>query len=162
MPQKKTLQLIKYFCSTHPNTTVTALMKLSYLADLISMKEQKKQISCFEYIRYSFGPYDSRIYSYVEELQTNEDIVASNQYSTTGDEYLTYNATTSLEQLHDEDFDLLSIEDLKIIKNLVSELSGYGAKMLTEMAYKTAPMRNLGATLGGTEGLNKKLNMLAN
>ena len=42
---------------------------------------------------------------------------------------------------------------------VLDSVNGYGAKALTEIAYKTKPMQALGATLNGGEHLNEKLDM---
>lgn len=52
-----------------------------------------------------------------------------------------------------------SSEELELIGGVLQELKGYGAKILTEIAYKTKPMVKIGATLGGKESFGVKLDL---
>jgi hypothetical protein len=58
-------------------------------------------------------------------------------------------------------FSEIEKEEKDLIDEMMSELKGYGAKTLTDIAYKTKPMIKLGATLGGDENLFKKLDLSA-
>lgn len=51
----------------------------------------------------------------------------------------------------------LKEEDLSLINQLLQEIIGYNALQLTNLAYKTEPMKALKATLGGNENLNEPL-----
>ena len=50
-------------------------------------------------------------------------------------------------------------EELEVIGGVLQELKGYGAKILTEIAYKTKPMVKIGAILGGKESFGVKLDL---
>lgn len=151
---EKTKQLLHFIISRHPNASITELMKLAYLIDLVSVKEGNKQISNFEYKRYYYGPFDDKIYQILENSLVNGKIKAETKYSYDGSEYVVYSVMN-------EDFecDALTDRDREIARRVLEELKGYGAKTLTEIAYKTAPMKKIGATLGGNEGLNTVLNL---
>lgn len=153
----RTKQLLAYIVSKNPDVSVTSLMKLSYLVDLISVKRRKTKISDFEYIRYFYGPFDNSIYGYLEFLSNEKVLIPKSDYShLDGNEFVTYSFNKKAEGFK---FDKLTGGDISIIDELIDSVKGYGAKALTEIAYKTKPMRALRATLGGTENLNKKLNL---
>jgi hypothetical protein len=156
MKLDKNHQLLAYLAKEHPSASITVLMKLCYLIDLISTKKLGKQISTFEYIRYSYGPFTQDVYTTVEDLVMSNVLLPKTDYAG-GSEYITY---TYSEQ-EDFPFDEIKGDELKLINDMVSDLKGYGAKTLTDIAYKTKPMVKLGATLGGTEGLFSKLDLSA-
>lgn len=154
--QSKTKQLIAYILKRQ-KASVTSLMKLAYLADLVSIKKTGKQVSDFKYIRYNYGPFDSKIYRYIEDL-TNEGLITSHtEYTPSGNELVTY----ELEDDAELTFDMLSDEEVESIEEVLTQLEGYGARALTEIAYKTKPMIALGATLGGNENLGEELDLSA-
>lgn len=155
---EKTKQLLVYLIKKHQRPSVTSLMKLSYLADLISVKREKKQITDFVYKRYNFGPFDEKIYEYLNELSVNNIIKAEPEYSLNGEEYLTYSAKDGGDEYPTNE---LSDNEIKMVDELLANVSGFGAKLLTEIAYKTKPMKELGATLGGNENMGQVLNMRA-
>jgi len=153
----KTEQLLAYISKIHSNVSVTSLMKLCYLVDLISFKKTKGQISTFTYRRYTFGPFDNEIYSGIKKLASNDILLSRSDFTTTGDEYVVYSFNDKAEF----DFDQLSKSEIEIIDEVVDSLRGYGAKVLTELAYKTKPMLKFKATLGGNEHLNEILDLTA-
>ena len=153
--KNKDLQILAYFAQKHPKASITVLMKLCYLADLISVKRDKKQITSFEYRRYNFGPFDNNVYSCVEELTSKGILRAETDYTSTGNEFVVYH-------FNDEagfSFNEVSEKEKGIIDELLASVNGYGAKVLTEIAYKTEPLKSLGATIDGGEHLNAKLDL---
>lgn len=153
----KTKQLLLYLLDRNSAMSVTCLMKLCYLADLINIKENSNQISNFEYKRYYFGPFDQKIYLLIDELIHESKIKAQVKYATSGQEFMEYELQQDVELK--ENF--LEKEEELVVSKLLDNVKGYGARILTEIAYKTKPMKELGATLGGDENLNKKLNLKA-
>lgn len=139
--------------------TVTSLIKICYLIDLLAIRKLDEQISDFEYIRYNYGPFDKTIYSELLELQKDGLIKSCNMYSTTGgdgEHVVIYGINDNVEIVDD-----FNENQLNIINDLLPSLQGYGPKYLTELAYKTNPMDSIGATLGGVEHMGEKLNMRA-
>lgn len=149
---KKTKQLLYYIISKHPRASVTVLMKLSYLIDLVSLKDTKEKISEFDYKRYFYGPFDSQIYVLLEKMLKDGKISASVQFTLDTD-YPVYTISKDMQ------FDLLTSNEIQLIDKALKELIGYGARTLTEIAYKTKPMKKLGATLGGSEHLNESIKL---
>ena len=86
----KNHQLLVYLSKEHPSASITVLMKLAYLIDLISVKKLGKQISSFEYIRYNYGPFAREIYNTVEELVISKILVPKSDYAGGSVEYITY------------------------------------------------------------------------
>lgn len=154
---EKTRQLLLYLIKNNPKVSLTSLMKLAYLADLISVKKSKNKISNFEYRRHHFGPFDKKIYSYLEDLTEKELIVAESDYGLTGEEFSVFSINPK--SVNEIEFKKLDDNEIKIIDELLNSVKGYGARVLTEIAYKTKPMKALRATLGGSEHLGKKLNL---
>jgi len=155
--EEKTRELILYLLKNNPRSSITSLMKLAYLADLIAVKRIKHQITDFEYKRHNFGPFDKRIYSFVEDLVEGEVIKAESDYGLTGEEFSVYSINPEKEE--DIVFDNLKDEEKNILDELIASVRGYGAKMLTELAYKTKPMKKLKATIGGSEHLGELLKL---
>lgn len=149
----KNKQFLVYLVSNHSETSITSLMKLAYLVDLISVGKNAKQISSYEYIRYFYGPYCKDISTDLEDLLKNGVIKSESKYLGSVAECVIF------EKNEDIDFNKLDEEEKEVINGSLSEFNGYGAKVLTEVAYKTKPMVALNATLGGKENLNKKLNL---
>jgi uncharacterized phage-associated protein len=132
-------------------------MKLSYIIDLVSIQKTGNPISNFEYLRYKYGPFDNKIYDYLAELRLNNVVNDDVAYSQTGDEYVIYNFNEN----NEFKFDKLSEEEKDIALEVIEELKGYGAKALVELAYKTKPMKKLGAKTNNEKGLNEKLDLRA-
>jgi uncharacterized phage-associated protein len=157
MPKSKTLQILSYIIKKHPDVSITSLMKLSYLVDLVAVKKIKNKISDFQYVRYNYGPFDKKIYNYLESL-INDDIVKEGaNISSTGDEFATYNVMKKSNIA----FDKISDDEKEIIDEVLESLDGYGTKALTELTYRTKPMKRIGATLDNKAGLNKPLSLNA-
>ena len=158
MSRTKTKQLLAYLVQEHSSPSVTVLMKLSYLIDLVSVKKEQEQVTDFEYKRYHYGPFDQSIYTLLSELETEGVVKAESQYTPGGEEFVRY----TFAREDDLVLDQLTDKDCEIANQVLDQVSGYGAKALTEIAYQTAPMKKLGATLGGNEHLNEKLDLFCN
>jgi uncharacterized phage-associated protein len=152
----KTQQLLAYIAEKHEKATVTVLMKTCYLIDLVSVNKNREQVSEYEYRRYSFGPFNERIYNDLSYLQSQSVLIAESDYTAGGDEYIWYRFNNEVEDLS---FDLLGEKEKQVIDEVLESVKGFGARTLTEIAYKTNPMKALGATLGGDENINVKLDM---
>jgi len=154
---KKTRQLLAYLIQNHPGFSITSLMKLSYITDLVSIQKTGNPMSGFEYKRYKYGPFDDKIYQYLSELKIGNVIDEDVAYSQTGDEYIIYN----FNEKEEFSFDKLTDEEKGIMDEVLESLKGYGAKALVELAYKTKPMKKIGAKIGNDKGLNQRLDLKA-
>ena len=132
-------------------------MKLCYFVDIISVKKLGKQITKFKYKGYYFGPFDSKIYTEVNTLVDDEILIPKSEYAS-NEEYICYDYNTKQEKL---EFKLLKSKELKIVDEVIEQLKGYGAKALSEIAYKTKPMLKIKAVQGGNKHINKKLDLKA-
>lgn len=153
----KTRQLLAYLIQNHPSISITALMKLTYICDLVSIKKHNSKISDFDYVRYKYGPFDQNIYNYISDLRREGVIIEEPAYSPMGDEYITYriNDATSF------CIDKLGVNDIQVADEVLESLKGYGAKALVDLAYKTKPMAKIGARQDNDAGLNEKLDLRA-
>lgn len=118
-------------------------------------KRRKAKYSIFEYIRYNYGPFDKKIYNYVTCLLANGTFCEGARVSSTGDEFVTYrlskNAKVSSDKINDE--------ERAILDEVLLAVEGHGAKALTELAYRTKPMKKIGAEIGNARGLLKVLDL---
>lgn len=151
----KTKQLLAYIVKNYPRISITSLMKLSYLIDLVNVGKRNKKISNFEYIRYKYGPFDYKIYDYVKDL-LKENIIIQDTNLSFPEDYFVYEFN---EENDGFSFELLKDEEKETIKEVLNSLVGLGARALTEIAYKTKPMIKLKAKLNNNNGLNEKLDL---
>jgi len=152
---EKTKALLAYIVKQHTKASITVLMKLSYLIDLINVKNRGCKLSRFNYVRYLYGPYDSNIAGVIDELTSEKVIIPNIEYTYTGEEYVIYSYNEDAEF----DFSPLSQEDIGVINQVLEQLKGYGAKTLTEIAYKTKPMKKIGAELDNANGIGETLDL---
>lgn len=153
---QKTRDVIIYVSQKHPRASITAFMKICYLIDLISFKKIKRQITQFSYKRYNYGPFDDKVYSYIQSLLEENILSSESEYTPNGQEYFVYSFNDS----EDNNPTLnLSADETNIADEVLNAVVGFGAKTLTEIAYKTKPMVALGATLGGKENFSQLLDM---
>jgi uncharacterized phage-associated protein len=151
----KNLQLLGYLAKKHQGASVTVLIKLCYLADLVSIKNGGQKISTFNYVRYFYGPFDPEIYQNLETLLSDGTLISKPEYTAGGAETIVY----KFNEERDLATSSLSPEEISVLDELLETVSGYGAKALTEVAYNTAPMKAFNATLGGQEHLNELLDL---
>lgn len=153
----KTKELLAYLIQHYTSVSITGLMKLAYISDLVSIQKNKDPISDFEYIRYKYGPFDNKIYTYIQELLYDQIILEEPAYTQQGDEYIIY----KFNELSSYLFTELNDKEKIVANEVVNSLRGYGAKSLVDLAYRTKPMIAIGAKQGNEEGLNEKLNLWA-
>lgn len=157
MSLSKNQQLLAYLSEKHPGATITVLIKLAYFVDLVAVKKKGEPISNFKYVRYFYGPFDKTIYADVEVLIEQKLLKPELNYTSSGDEYMVYRPL----DIDSDSLINLSSDEKELIDGVLESVKGYGAKTLTEMAYKTKPMTALSATLGGDEALDQVLNLSA-
>ncbi len=155
---KKTKQFLTYIGKMHSFVTITSIMKLSYLTDLVFITEGGNQISDFKYERYLFGPFDRRIYEYINSLVEENIFMEKSNYSARGDEYIVYEFN---EESEDICFDELARKEMRAMDVTLEQLQGLGPKALTEIAYNTKPMKKIGAEIGNDTGLQETLDLSA-
>ena len=68
----KNAQLLKFFAQQYRGIPRKRLVKMAYMADLISRQYLEHPISNFHWIAYYFGPYAPEIGDAVQELERNE------------------------------------------------------------------------------------------
>lgn len=132
-------------------------MKLSYLVDLVSIKKGMGKLSDFDYVRYNYGPFDKKIYEYMKSLIKENKLAEGAELASSGDQFVTYyiNEKTNIS------FNGITKEERQIADEVLASLQGYGTKALTDLTYRTRPMKKIGAKLGNKVGLNKPLNLNA-
>ena len=131
-------------------------MKLSYLIDLVHIRKTDKQISDFNYTRYMYGPFDHKIYNYLNDLNKGGVIFEDGEYTPRGDEYIIYRFN---EDNEDFKFDEITESEIDTIGEVLDTVNGLGARSLTELAYRTKPMKKINAQMGDTENLNIPLDL---
>lgn len=153
---QKTKDVIIYVSQKHPRASITAFMKICYLIDLISFRKTKQQITQFSYMRYNYGPFDDKMYSYIQNLLEEKILNSESEYTPNGQEYFVYSFNDSADN---NPTLVLSADETNIADEVLNAVVGFGAKTLTEIAYKTKPMVALGATLGGKENFSQLLDL---
>jgi hypothetical protein len=151
---QKTQEVILYLLKERLGATITEIIKLCYLIDLITTKKIGYPITNLNYYRYSFGPFDKKIYQTLEEMIDNKLVKQEIKFKPGGEVVLYTLANDSC------DLKELKIEEINIVDDLLESLAGYGPKALTEITYNTTPMKALKATLGGKEGWKQELDLL--
>ena len=156
--KSKTHQLLIYIVKNYTtDVSATGLMKLSYIVDLVSIGKGQPQISTFDYIRYNYGPFSKNIYEYVNDLVKTGVLQEESQMGAMGDEFIVYRFNKRFKP----SFENLAIVEKQVIDEVLTSLKGYGAKALTELAYRTKPMQKIGAAIGNKKGLNEPLDLHA-
>ena len=112
---------------------IMQFMKLPYFIDLEAKKDKDIgfKISNFKYIRYEYGPFDKNIYAYRNLLEQ---------------------PVKEVKFTYINDF-------LPNIDKTLNSLPIKDGEALKKLAYKTAPMQKLKATLNGKEGWEKELDL---
>ncbi|HMT01212.1 MAG TPA: Panacea domain-containing protein [Candidatus Absconditabacterales bacterium] len=147
-------KLIIYVIANRLGCSITEIMKLCYLIDLGGLKKLHKQITDFSYIRYTYGPFDQKIYDQVNVL-VKKGILKYVCYAIpSGDEVCKY----ELQDNFAMDFNFPN-EEKTFIDEMLNSLSSFNAFELTKLAYQTKPMKDLGATLGGNQHIGDKLKL---
>ena len=152
----KTLKLVSYLVTNHPKPSVTVLMKLCYFVDLVATKRLKEKITKFNYIRYNYGPFDKDIYRYLEKATRDKQVKEEQGFaSESANDFIVLSSGEN----YSTDTSFLSVEELACVENVITEVGNYGAGALTDIAYKTAPMKKIGAVRGGDQGMYEKLDL---
>lgn len=129
---RKTFELFAYLWKKLEwKWDIMQFMKLPYFIDLKSVKDLGFQITNLEYIRYTFWPFDKKIYSYRWLFEGNQ-----------------YEITFS----YIEDF-------IPEIESIISKLPIEDGEQLKVLSYKTPPMQAIKATLWGSEHIGERLNL---
>jgi len=154
----KTKQLLAYIIKNYTQISITSLMKLSYIIDLVHISKTNKQISDFKYVRYTYGPFSYEIYDYLKSLIDCGVVIDSSDFTPMGDEFIIYRFNSDNEDFSFKDLDE---EEIKTIDEVLDKLRGYGVRALTELAYRTKPMKKIGAKIGDKKNLNAELDLKA-
>lgn len=146
----KNKALILEILHNRGDCTVTELMKILYLIDLGFFNINWNKISNFEYIRYNYWPFDKTIYTEIEELITSWLIRIQYIANPKWEEIIKYwiSDNSKISWIISEE---LEDPERLFITEILSELEWLNASSLTNIAYQTEPMKQLGATLWGTE-----------
>jgi uncharacterized phage-associated protein len=155
----KNQTILQYLINNNEKSTVTILMKLAYLIDLVSVQRNHGKVFKYNYKRYTYGPFDEKMYRDLDYLCLTGILKSNNDYTPTGNEYIVYTCNEKIRQKVKRF--RVNKKDKNIINEVLDSVKGLGAKTLTEIAYKTKPMKALGATIGGNENLNKLINLNA-
>lgn len=108
------------------------LMKLPYFVDLEIVANHGFQLSNFQYIRYTYGPFDKKMYMY---------------------EHLFEQAKFEVKFSYINDF-------LSDIEKALEKLPITNSDKLKKLSYETSPMKKLKATLGGKEHWEEPLTLI--
>ncbi len=82
------------------------------------------KITDFKYVRYHYGPFDKKIYKYLDDLEKKGIIKEGANISNTGDEFIIY----SISKKNNIPFNKISEEEKEIINEVLESFEGYGTK----------------------------------
>lgn len=151
------MKLFIYIANRYGKASVTAFMKLCYLIDLVATKNGVGKITKFQYLRYNYGPFDQDIYTYLRKLLDDGIFIDNAEVTISGQEYLVYD----LVKKQEDDPDFFSESERAAIDEVLDAVKGCTPATLTQIAYKTNPMKALNATLGGNEYMGAVLDLAA-
>lgn len=153
MPElTKNDRLIAYIANKHGIATITSLIKLAYLIDYVSVQQNHSKISDFSYLRWHFGPFDKTIYDVRDNLLAAGVLESRSEYN----QFAEYQVYVCDNEISLEGF---NPEQKEIIDNLLLQAQGYGPKMLTQVAYETAPMATKGYKIDNKIGIGDVLDL---
>ena len=163
--QTKTKQLLAYTLKLYKHSTVFNLAKLAFLTDCLAIEKTQERISSFHYELYSFGPFDESIFTSLENLISDQTIKSHINYTRTGQEYVTYafndNFLADDLKFKNERMPDIPLTELYLIQDILYQMFYYTEKDLTRLIYNTKPMKAIGATPDGLEGLGQALDLNA-
>jgi hypothetical protein len=128
----RTGEILAYILKIHKHASAYFLVKLAYLLDYFHCQEFRYPLTDLHYRRFSFGPFDERIFSILEALVA-EDLVRSHvNYTASGREYVTY-AFNDEHLSEDMEFKNAHMRNITIgeflfIRNYLHELLNYTEK----------------------------------
>ncbi len=134
----KLCSLIYFFIKKIPNLNKTELVKLSYLTDYNFYKYFNKDITGIIYKYHHHGPFSRSVYDCVDELR-EENILKQNKNISINKQrrYFSFEIAT--------EYDIekyLNKQELDIVDFIIAEYGKMGFEELTEISYKTEPMKN--------------------
>lgn len=146
---EKQKKIIHYLINAKNGCSITELMKLAYLLDIGFKKVTGKTFTNFQFKRYYYGPFTAEIYKIVDKLLDSNHVFLDESLAVDGKSI--YKVKTPLT------YECFTTDEVELMNQLLQEIVNLNALQLTNLAYKTEPMRALGATLGGNENLNEML-----
>lgn len=150
----KNENVVLYIIANRLWCSITEIVKLCYLLDLWFLKEYDKKITDFDYIRYTYWPFDPAVYTVVNGLVSKWLLRYVCYPMTSWDEICKYELNSDENIKYD-----LQSDDIALIDEMLSSLSAFNAHELTKLAYKTKPMTSIDAKLWGNEHMWEPLNL---
>lgn len=136
--KNKLCSLVFYLVKKIPNLNKTAIVKLSYLTDYNFYKYFNKSITGITYKYHDHGPFSTSVYNCIDELK-EEHVLRQNENISINNQRKYY----SFSIIKEYDFKkYLSKQELEILDFIVAEYGDLGYKSLTDISYKTEPMKN--------------------
>lgn len=147
--------VLAYIARAHGDVSVTALLKLAYLIDYVSVQKNGEKVSDFNYIRYNYGPFDKSVYDSLARLIDAGVLSERVEFNPYGD-FMVYSFCNDANYNPGK---TLTVKQKKIADGILAQLNGHGPKMLTEVAYETPPLASVGAKIGNRVHMNKSLDL---
>jgi len=151
MPRERSRQLLAYILKIYKHATAYNLMRLSYLIDFIVHEKKGYRLSSFNYRLLSFGPFDESVFDCLEHL-IQKRLIHSHAHSYgNGLEVVTYSYNDRIcdEKFKNEVMPDISLSEFYSVQNILYELYNYSEEEITEMVYKTKPVKALGVKRPG-------------
>ncbi len=129
----KNAQVLKAICTERPELDTTKLQKLAYLVDLEARKFLGRPVSEFQYIWWHHGPFDSRIYNAMAELEKAGLVKRYVEHGWGCVRHSERNCAVEYES------DLAPVE-IEIIKHTMKRYGHLSREQLLKLAYSSEPM----------------------
>jgi uncharacterized phage-associated protein len=134
----KLCSLVFYLIKKIPKLNKTEIVKLSYLTDYNFYKYFNTAITGITYKYHDHGPFSTSVYDCIDELK-EEHILSQNENISINNQRKYY----SFSIIGEYDFEkYLNKQELEILDFVVAEYGNLGYKNLTDVSYKTEPMKN--------------------
>jgi len=114
----------------------TKLIKLVYLADVLSYRRRKKTITGVDYIYYDYGPWSSDFY---DALESTPEIAEKLGFTPFGDVQYTYVQYTYRGTVPEYKFKHLIDEEVELLKEVDAEWGNRPLKAILEKVYSSPP-----------------------
>lgn len=138
----KTESLICYVIQAMSVPTETMISKVCYLCDYLTVKNMGHSLSSTDYKTSILGPQGKNISDCLYELVKRGIVDRSIEYSIEGNEYVKY-SVREVNQLSEESQDDFSVEEMKIINEVLKSVSSLNARLLNEVVANTKPVKDV-------------------
>lgn len=142
IPLVKLKAILRYFC-TKTNSALlgkTKLMKLFYFIDFEHVKRYGTPITFDHYVKLEHGPIPSKIMNLVSAVvDEGENAILADTISIQKSDGMDLQRITCLKSFSEEDKDLFSENEMKVLERVCKKYKDSTARQLEEISHSEAP-----------------------